>query len=56
MDDITKNYRFQRILHEAAQYRMLRQIFDADRDHETTLRPADYYRRDLACEDKKNRA
>jgi hypothetical protein len=56
MDDITKSYRFQRILHEAAQYRMLRQIFDADRDYETTPRPADYYRPGLGCDDEKNRA
>jgi hypothetical protein len=30
MNDITQNYRFQRILVEAAQYRTLRQIFRAD--------------------------
>jgi hypothetical protein len=30
MNDITKHYRFQRILVEAAQYRSLRQIFKAD--------------------------
>jgi hypothetical protein len=32
MNDITKHYRFQRILVEAAQYRSLRQIFKADPD------------------------
>jgi hypothetical protein len=30
MNDITKHYRFQRILVEAAQYRSLRQLFKAD--------------------------
>ena len=30
MNDITKHYRFQRILVEAAQYRSLRQVFKAD--------------------------
>ena len=30
MNDITKHYRFQRILVEAAQYRSLRQVFRAD--------------------------
>jgi hypothetical protein len=30
MNDITKHYRFQRILVEAAQYRSLRQVFNAD--------------------------
>jgi hypothetical protein len=30
MNDITKHYRFQRILVEAAQYRCLRQVFKAD--------------------------
>jgi hypothetical protein len=30
MSDITNNYRFQRILIEAAQYRTLRQVFKAD--------------------------
>jgi hypothetical protein len=30
MNDITQNYRFQRILVEAAQYRTLRQLFRAD--------------------------
>jgi hypothetical protein len=30
MNDITQNYRFQRILVEASQYRTLRQIFNAD--------------------------
>jgi hypothetical protein len=29
MNDITKHYRFQRILVEAAQYRSLRQVFKA---------------------------
>ena len=32
MNDITKHYRFQRILVEAAQYRCLRQVFKADAD------------------------
>lgn len=32
MNDITKHYRFQRILVEAAQYRSLRQVFKADPD------------------------
>jgi hypothetical protein len=32
MTDLTKHYRFQRILIEAAQYRTLRQIFKADPD------------------------
>lgn len=31
MDDITKKYEFQEILRDAAQYRMLRQIFESDR-------------------------
>jgi hypothetical protein len=56
MDDITKSYRFQRILHEAAQYRVLRRIFDADRDYGTTLQRSDYYRPDPGCDDEKNRA
>jgi hypothetical protein len=30
MTDLTKHYRYQRILIEAAQYRTLRQIFKAD--------------------------
>ena len=30
MNDITKHYRYQRLLVEAAQYRMLRQIFRTD--------------------------
>jgi hypothetical protein len=30
MSDLTKHYRYQRILIEAAQYRTLRQIFKAD--------------------------
>jgi hypothetical protein len=30
MNDITKHYRFQRILIEAAQYRSLRQVFKAN--------------------------
>jgi hypothetical protein len=30
MNDITKHYRFQRIMIEAAQYRMLREIFKTD--------------------------
>jgi hypothetical protein len=30
MNDLTKHYRFQRILVEAAQYRSLRQVFKAD--------------------------
>lgn len=36
MDDITKEFRFQRILHEAAQYRVLRRIIESDRtfDHD----------------------
>ena len=56
MNDITKNYRFQRILHEAAQYRTLRQIFEAGRDYETPPQPVDYYRPDRACDHEKNRA
>jgi hypothetical protein len=32
MNDITKHYRFQRILVEAAQYRAMRQVFRADPD------------------------
>ena len=35
MNDITKHYRFQRILVEAAQYRSLRQVFRADPDMNT---------------------
>jgi hypothetical protein len=31
MDDITKKYEFQQILHDAAQYRALRRIIEADR-------------------------
>jgi hypothetical protein len=30
MNDVSKHYRFQRILIEAAQYRTLRQVFKAD--------------------------
>jgi hypothetical protein len=30
MNDLPKHYRFQRIMFEAAQYRMLREIFKAD--------------------------
>ena len=30
MTDLTKHYRYQRILIEAAQYRTLRQVFKAD--------------------------
>jgi hypothetical protein len=30
MNDVTKHYRFQRILVEAAQYRTIRQVFKAD--------------------------
>jgi hypothetical protein len=29
MDDITNKYEFQRILQEAAQYRLLRRVFDS---------------------------
>jgi hypothetical protein len=55
MDDITKNYRFQRILHEAAQYRFLRRIIDSDRDYETTLPSVNYCRPDSACDDEQRR-
>jgi len=34
MDDITKEYRFQRILHEAAQYRVLRRIIESDHSYD----------------------
>ena len=37
MDDFTKDYRFQRILLEAAQYRALSQIFDSMREREPEL-------------------
>lgn len=30
MNDLTKNYRFQRILIEAAEYRLLRQVYESD--------------------------
>jgi hypothetical protein len=55
MDDITKNYRFQRILHEAAQYRVLRRIIDSDRDYETTPPSVDYRRPDSGCDDEQRR-
>jgi hypothetical protein len=31
MDDMTKSYDIQQLLYDAAQYRLLRRVFDADR-------------------------
>jgi hypothetical protein len=55
MDDITNHYRFQRILYEAAQYRVLRRIFDSDRDYEATLPSEDYRRPDSGRDDEQRR-
>ena len=55
MHDITKNYRFQRILHEAAQYRVLRRIINSDRDYETTVPSVDYHRPDPGRDDEQRR-
>jgi len=55
MDDITKNYRFQRILHEAAQYRVLRRIIDNDLDYKTTLPSEEYCRPNSGCDDEQHR-
>jgi len=55
MHDITKNYRFQRILHEAAQYRVLRRIINSDRDYETTVPSVDYHRTDPGRDDEQRR-
>jgi hypothetical protein len=55
MDDITKHYRFQRILYEAAQYRVLRRIFDSDRDYETSPPSVDYCRPDSGRDDEQRR-
>jgi hypothetical protein len=48
MNDITKHYRFQRILFEAAQYRSLRQVFKAD--PEVNLKTAAIMRDILAAD------